>query len=386
MLFKNPDRMKERIAMVQKCRWLVVLMMFSLVLSGCAPLYLALQVGTINEMETTGPIEPVEQFWSADGCPMPVAGTEVLKNPRNGYCLLYPETYAVVRPNQFQTYLLIGGLLNVADPRVDIMVEDARGRTAEEIADELQFDVVPGDNIVRTNITVAGQEAVVLDNVPGQEISRRVVFVYEDRLYHLTFMPADANLGEIYERMEALYAMVINSFSLIPVVEPAADDPAALCPEPTGDLQLLVNEREGYCALYPSGYVVEQPTDTVTLLVGPDRQDPEHPRLSIEVEDALGRTTAEVATAVAEEYADAGASASFGVLVGGGDGWQVDNVPGQDVGRHVYVVFDGRLYRFIFTPADPERPESYAQMEELYKRVINSFSFFPPTAPTGITR
>jgi hypothetical protein len=370
--------------MTQKSRWLVVLLVLSFVLSGCAPLYLALQVGTISEVETIGPTEPVEHFWSADGCPAPVAGTELLKNSRNGYCLLYPAEYAVVRANQFQTTLLIGGILNVSDPRLDIMVEDARGRTVEEIADELQFDVVPGDDIVRTNITVAGQDAVVLDNVPGQEISRRVVLVYEDRLYHLIFMPADANLGEIYERMEALYALVIDSFSLIPVVEPAADDPAALCPEPTGDLQLLVNDREGFCALYPSGYVVEQPTDTVTLLVGPDKLDPDHPRAYIEVEDALGRTAEEVAVAVAEEFEAIGAEASFGVLVGGAGGWQVDNVPGQDLTRHVYVVFDGRLYRFIFAPADPERPESYTEMEELYKRVIHSFTFIAPTAPAGI--
>jgi hypothetical protein len=206
--------------MIQKSRWLVALLVLSFVLSGCAPLYLALQVGTISEVETIGPTEPVEHFWSADGCPAPVTGTELLKNSANGYCLLYPEEYAVVRANQFQTSLLIGGLLNVADPRVDIMVEDARGRTAEEIADELQFDYLPGDDIVRTNISVAGQEAVVLDNVPGQEISRRVVFVYEDRLYHLTFMPADANLGETYERMEALYAVVIHSFTFIAPTAP----------------------------------------------------------------------------------------------------------------------------------------------------------------------
>lgn len=365
---------------------------FSLVLvfflSGCASeIWPSLRSwSTIASVETSGPTAPVEAYVLAANCPEPTAGTALFKNSSRGYCLLYPEGYSVVRANEYQTSLVIGGLLNVAEPRLDILVEDIGGRTLEQVADDLQYDYVPGPDIERSTITVAGAEAVVLDNVPGQEFSRRVVFVHENRLYHLIFLPADEDLGEVYTRMETLYRTVVDSFTFIPVVEPTADNPVSFCPEPTGDVQLLVNEREGYCAFYPSGYIVEQPSDGIIVLVVGGLLDAEHARAHIEVEEALGRTAEEVAMAVAEEFKNMGidVEVSFGISVGGEGGWQLDNVPGQDVNRQVFAVHAGRLYRFLFAPADSERPEVYAQMATLYETLIHSFTFIPPTAPTGI--
>jgi hypothetical protein len=102
------------------------------------------------------------------------------------------------------------------------------------------------------------------------------------------------------------------------------------------------------------------------------------------VEDAHGRTAEEAATALVEEFEGFDHSVSFGVMVGGEGGFIVDNVPGQEINRQVFMVHNGRLYKFLFAPADPGRGQAYKQMETLYDTVINSFTFISPSAPTGL--
>jgi hypothetical protein len=116
--------------------------------------------------------------------------------------------------------------------------------------------------------------------------------------------------------------------------------------------------------------------------------DTAHARAHIEVEDALGRSAEEVATALIDEFNPLGFELELvkGINVGGELGVMVDNVPGQDLNRRLFVVHNGRLYSFLFAPADAERPEILTQMEELYETVIGSFTFIAPTAPTGLPR
>ena len=65
----------------------------------------------------------------------------------------------------------------------------------------------------RSNATIAGQEAVVLDGVPGQDINRQIMIVRNGRLYQLTFVPASEDAGEVYARMEQLYQKVVDSLN-----------------------------------------------------------------------------------------------------------------------------------------------------------------------------
>ena len=71
---------------------------------------------------------------------------------------------------------------------------------------------MPGFDIKQSTTNVAGTEAIVLDNVPGQDLMRRVLFAHNGRLYDLTFSPAD------HEQMQAFYASIIADLKLI---EPA---------------------------------------------------------------------------------------------------------------------------------------------------------------------
>lgn len=211
-----------------KLRDLILLAALLLLLSGCSP---QVSPGTsepaIEEVEPISPNEAVESVVPAepvaDSCPEAAPGAEVLKQFRQAYCLRYPERYEVRRANDFQTSLVVG-FREEDRPRLDIMVEAANDRTLDQIADELLNDYLPGSEL--SKLTVAGQEAIRLDNVPGFEISRRVLFIHEGRLYHLIFLPADASQADLYAQMEELYETVINSFAFVgtgaPISQPGA--------------------------------------------------------------------------------------------------------------------------------------------------------------------
>jgi hypothetical protein len=100
--------------------------------------------------------------------------------------------------------------------RAYIEGHDAAGRTAAQAADELTAEFSSADfNIERISITVDGREAVVLDDMPGQDTSRQVVIVHNGRLYKLTFVPEGEDYGDAHAQTENLYATVVNSFKFL---------------------------------------------------------------------------------------------------------------------------------------------------------------------------
>lgn len=174
---------------------LLVLVAVALFLAGCAQLGAA-----VNESEL---------------CPEPAPETALLKNDQLGYCLLHPERYIVESSDNLDV-LVIDSSMNHVDPRVHISVEEAGGRTAEEAADEATSGFPAEMGVERSSVTLGGEEAVVLDNYPGQEISRLVFVVHGDRLYQLTVTHMSPDLGETYTQAENLYTVVINSFRFLP--------------------------------------------------------------------------------------------------------------------------------------------------------------------------
>ncbi len=315
-----------------------------------------------------------------DSCPESAADTRLLTNTRQGYCLLYPIEYKVEKPNQSETDLVIGGLLNVQDPRVNILVEETSGRTAEAVADEVAADVEsasPGISIERSSITLGGVEAIVLDKLPGQDVNRRVFFEYDGLLYQLTFWPADENAGDAYTRMEALYEMIVNWFTFIPPSDEVI--PGEDCLEAKTDTQPLTFDAHNFCMLYPIGYDVDERSESEIVLFVGSLLDVAHPKVSIEVQDAAGRTAEQIADELATEVQGSmpgyNVERSFGLSVGYEPAWVLENMPGQEISRQVIVVHDGQLYKLTFVPADEKTGELYTQMESLYTIVVNSFRF-----------
>jgi hypothetical protein len=105
--------------------------------------------------------------------------------------------------------------------------------------------------------------------------------------------------------------------------------------------------------------------------------DVEHPKLLIEVSDASGRTTAEVADELVASFPDFEIPRTFGDTLGYEPAERLDGVPGQDLGRVLLTVHNGRLYRLTFIPNDPSQGDVYGQMEALFTQILNTFRFLP---------
>ncbi|MGE5138211.1 MAG: hypothetical protein ACM3JD_02010, partial [Rudaea sp.] len=155
---------------------------------------------------------------AANVCPSPAPDRQLWENQEYAYCLQYPAGYKVEQPGEGVTVIMTDSLLSVQQPRANIEVENANGRSASSAATQLaaEFEAsVPGIKIARTNITLGGEQAVVLDNLPGQDLNRRVLVVHDNRLYTLMFSPTDQSLGDAYSKLEELYQAVTESFRFI---------------------------------------------------------------------------------------------------------------------------------------------------------------------------
>jgi guanyl-specific ribonuclease Sa len=145
--------------------------------------------------------------------------TQSLTREAHNFCLLYPNGYDVDEPAENETVLFMGSLLDVTHPKLFVEVQDAAGRTAEQIADELATEVqrsMPDYDVERSfGLSVGYEPAWQLENMPGQEISRQVIVVHDGRLYKLTFVPADNQVDEVHTQLESLYTTVIDSFRFL---------------------------------------------------------------------------------------------------------------------------------------------------------------------------
>jgi hypothetical protein len=97
-----------------------------------------------------------------------------------------------------------------------IAVESASGQTVEQVVEAFRTYVAGYDIPPATVMGIEDTQALVLSGMPGQDITRHVFMVRDDRLYHLTFTPEDPQLGEAYRQMEDLYAMIVNTFHFLP--------------------------------------------------------------------------------------------------------------------------------------------------------------------------
>ena len=132
-----------------------------------------------------------------------------------GLCFSYPEGYTQL-PYE-DTVEIIGPELPAPDLRGLFWREksDAYDRTAEVIADQ-DMTAAGISSVSRSFVTLDGEEAVVLDGMPGQDFQRRVYVVHDQTLYVLAFMPTRSENREASDQLEALYAAVINSWTWSP--------------------------------------------------------------------------------------------------------------------------------------------------------------------------
>ena len=170
-----------------------------------------------------------------------------------------------------------------------------------------------------------------------------------------------------------LFASVLALAACSPVTE-------APCPTPTAETRLFMNEEDGYCFLYPAPYSTGVPH---TIIINPAAGPGDtlgDAWMWIEMENAVGRTAAQVADA---EIGSAGSGFNIGrfeVDIDGGPAVVVDGLPGPDAWRRVFVVHNERLYTLTFLPWVPNTAGAeLSPLEGLYTIIVQTLRFPPPT-------
>lgn len=134
---------------------------------------------------------------------------------RLGLCFSYPQGY-----NQLPST----DVVEIAAPDLPgndvkglfwLEISDSYDRTAEKIADE-EMTFASGVDVGRWNLMLDGEQAVVLDGMPGQDFQRRVYVVHQQTLYVLAFMPTRSENQVVDEQMETLYDAITNSWTWSP--------------------------------------------------------------------------------------------------------------------------------------------------------------------------
>jgi len=327
-------------------------------------------------------VETASDKVSVASCPEPIPGTHQLIYAAKGICFLYPDNYDVFQSTDGSVAIYVRSLLNTEAPVAAIHFAALEGRAIQEVIPDYPSDAELATMSLLT-IDLGEEMATVLDNLPGEDVNRRIIAVHDDNVYDLMISRIGADYGVVGEEAEALYNLITSTFQFIGIEPEAPLLAGPECPDLVENSTLYTNEVVGYCLLLPADYLVQEINpeageNEMAFYVG-TLQDVSHARLFITVKDAGGRTLEEItADKKAEiETAIPGLDAmwSFGYMLDGVFANQFDQAPGQDLSRQVVMVHNGRSFTLTFIPDDPAVGDAYTEMQMLYDTVMDSFSF-----------
>ena len=196
---------------------------FAIALSACNSLTGNTQV-TPPSVTTPEVAESSDQVSSSGNEPtleISANETEFFSSDQLGLCFSYPREYTLNLDSD--TVQIAAPIL----PDTDVFglfwleISNTNNRTAEEVADEdMTYAVdhagVPPENLGRWTVTLGGEQAVVLDSMPGQDFRRQVYIVREQTLYMLGFSPVRSENKAANDQMEVLYEAVTRSWAWSP--------------------------------------------------------------------------------------------------------------------------------------------------------------------------
>jgi hypothetical protein len=145
------------------------------------------------------------------------------------------------------------------------------------------------------------------------------------------------------------------------------------------DLNVYINEANGYCFAYPSRFTLgDQPSDKPDVR-GPavdDSVEPIHATFGVEVSPAeMNKTLREQAESYLKEFSvmDPATFTWSQIQVNGEEAWRVEPVPAMLAYRIVFVQHDGSIFRLMYWPVDI--PEAQTDLNDLTQTTLGTFAF-----------
>jgi len=196
-----------------------ILLILSGLVSGCS-------TANLNTPDV-GKVEPSQAAVAEVSTPLPQGlestasdtssnnAAQWFSNDELGLCFSYPQGYTQI-PDTDSVEIVASGPSRPEDIGLFwLEISDSYDRTAERIANE-EMTFAAGVDVGRWTVTLGGEQAEVLDGMPGQNLQRRVYVVRDQTLYVLAFMPTRSDNKVVNEQMEALYTAITRSWSWSP--------------------------------------------------------------------------------------------------------------------------------------------------------------------------
>ncbi len=325
-------------------------------------------------------------------CPEPGEDTKLYLSEEDGYCFLYPADF-----EQSKDWPGYGpGNVSLAAPQhdpgqsvyfyVQVMYngQAVEGETAQTYADKWQtIHNLSGVILPTTADTIGGEQAIIVQNMRGAGISdpylNQTAFVIShNQKYRIALHNADGWAQAFEEQAQVAWETITSSIVFFPPGDVQETITAnQVCPHPGEDTQLLVNEAQGFCFLYPSDFEPDQQTTgglSKNLVIDTVDGMEIRPQLGFVVSGAAqGLTLADIAqhngvNSVQEITIDGQPAITF---------LDEATVPGPVyTGR---VIKNGLVYSIWVSPYDPERyPEAVNDLDRIWQTVTDSLRFFSP--------
>ncbi|HHX66379.1 MAG TPA: hypothetical protein GX702_15995 [Chloroflexi bacterium] len=153
-------------------------------------------------------------------CPGPGPGMQLFRSDEDGYCLLVPDYVRVRRPAPGVTTFTGPIRGNRIDPVRAALTIQQLGTVIERPIDDVAREylneyIIGGAGLQWVSIQLGGEDAVVVDGIPGHGIVRQAFVVHRGVLYVLSLAPIDPAQGRPAEDAEAIWQAVISSFTFM---------------------------------------------------------------------------------------------------------------------------------------------------------------------------
>ena len=243
--------------MITKPRLILILIWIMLAQAACTTTP-ATSTVTITTIATSTPTAAIPTTATAmeDVCPTPTTGTNLLTNAEDGYCLLYPADFSTTVPRHIVINPITAPGDQLGDAWVSIDMEHAAGRTAAQVADAEIALAGEGFNITRTEMIVDGEQAIMVDGLPGPDSWRKVYIVHADRLYTFTFLPWTPMQGAAGSPtpLENLYTAITDSLHFLAPTKPLPTPTQPWGPENLPPPLVFVTPLDGQVLAFEGDY------------------------------------------------------------------------------------------------------------------------------------
>ncbi|MCI0398332.1 MAG: hypothetical protein L0332_05935 [Chloroflexi bacterium] len=341
-----------------------------------------LAVDNVAQTEEPIMVDPVSE------CLPTEAGLSPYFNVDGGYCFQYPNRFRIgdvfPEPQSGEE-----NIMAVYGPPQDASLEPlqaglsivrqgpAGGRSLVEVVDQAisEFADLP---LTRSQTTLGGQPAEVIDGLPGRTANRQLFTIYNDIVYHLTVYPTDPTFSVVKPDVEVLWEAVTGTFTFLPAS--FMESVSAACPAGGEQRSPYANVAHGYCLVYPSYFSLNEIYEqNVTTLSGPaldQSLEPVQAALTIQVEGAAGdRTLAELVAEAISAFPDVAVTQTETTL-DGEPAIVLEGLPGRTGSRQLYTIFAGVIFHLTLTPVDEAFPQAAQDVAAVWEMVMESFTFW----------